>query len=142
MISGLMIDKIVGPPTPLEGAQCAYCKSVQYAEYIALPHLVAIDAESSGDQTLLAVVWANINIHAERWAIAEDLTPDRVLCYRALAAVDNSASIDVEMAWWRRSLPIETDEDRGAFMPAMMNIYAGETAAPPQTTECFQCCSG
>ena len=69
------------------------------------------------------------------YAVVWEPTGDRVRCYRALAAMTDVAvgneSYARLMWWWRRSLPIRTEEDRKEFLPAMADIYAAEALAYP-----------
>ena len=84
---------------------------------------------------MLRKVWFDLNEATGKKPLAGRIMADRVLCYRALAATAAEAAGNASYArllwWWRRSLPIRTDEDRKEFLPAMADIYAAEVLAYP-----------
>jgi hypothetical protein len=135
MVSSVMIDKVLGPPTPLEGVQCTYCASTKYGDWIKPPPCVTQDDKAPQGTELLRKVWSDLTTaSAKRFADGE-IVADRIRCYRALVAKAHRAT-DARpfaplLAWWRRSLPMQTDEDRDKFVPAMAEIYAAEIIADP-----------
>jgi len=107
-----MIDKIAGPPTPLEGAHCTFCRSKEYAAYMAAPR----PAKPAGKPVApdpTRKLRDELGKASSTKVLVGQIAADRILCYRALAA---SPSADPALlAWWRRSLPIVADEDRAGF---------------------------
>ncbi|HEY3332353.1 MAG TPA: two-component regulator propeller domain-containing protein [Capsulimonadaceae bacterium] len=136
ILPAIMIDKLTGPPTPLEGVQCTYCKTAQYASYMASPIVTGnVDPRATAIDPLRKL-WLDIDLAACKRKLTSQLVANRVYCYRSLSATANRSADKTPytqmMAWWRRKLPLVTDEDRKTFLPAMRSIYAAETVAYPQ----------
>jgi len=134
IISSVMIDKISGPPTPLEVMDEKLYKSPpppsvflmvpQVAEYTAPPPAPNITTlPTAKAATDLWPDFANGCGHPE---LASQLVAYQLLCYRALAAGALDPTIAKELTYWRRSLPYETDADRDNFKTAMAVIYKAE----------------
>ncbi|HEY3332357.1 MAG TPA: hypothetical protein VGK19_20175 [Capsulimonadaceae bacterium] len=127
ILCSVMLDKLAGPPTAYEvkhpGLHSVYLFAKEYDAYMKPPKAatekkLVLEAENARK------LWANLDAAASKRRLASSMIANRVLCYRALRASANGTDNTDLLAWWRRSLPMATAEDRTAFTRATAAIYA------------------
>jgi len=133
MVSGVLLDKLLGPPTAYEtkcpGLHSVYFLTKKYDAYLAPPEAGSDSAKVPKGTDAIRKLWSDIDRAAGKRLLAPHVAADRVLCYRALAAAPGCDP--ALLAWWRRSLPMVTDEDRAAFKKGMEDMYADEIKLVP-----------
>jgi len=132
-LCSIMLDKLIGPPTEYEikypGLHSVYLLTKRYDAYLAPPDAARASAVDPKGTDAARKLWSDLDAAAGKRLLAPAIGADRVFCYRAAAAVPGCDP--ALLAWWRRSLPMVTDDDRVEFVKAMSDIYKDEVRLVP-----------
>jgi hypothetical protein len=136
IISSIMIDKIDKAPSEFEtrnpGLRSLFLSTPKYAEYVTPPVSVSDASYAPPETDAIRKLWSDLDAASGKRQFTSLIVTDRLLCYRALASAAHLGRgvLDPKakdlLAWWRRSLPMETEEDRLTFTGSMADMYADE----------------
>ena len=131
ILCSVMLDKVSGPPTKFEtkypGLHSVYFFTPLYQRFTSYP--AGLAADTVRGSAALLTLWQNLELAYVHRALCPQIAADRMLCYRALVSAPGIQP--KRCAWWRRKLPMATDDDRKTFADAMTAMFQDELKLVP-----------